>query len=49
MTFEKETKRDLYFKQLEKELLELIDPATGELSVRVSRKAPFRIEKKLTY
>lgn len=40
MTFEKETKRDIYFKQLDKELRELIDPETGELSKVVSKEIP---------
>lgn len=40
MTFEKETKRDQYFKELEKELKELIDPNTGELSLDVSQVIP---------
>lgn len=37
MSFEKDTGRDLYFAQLEKELAELIDPATGFLSAKYSR------------
>jgi len=37
MTFEKETKRTEYFKQLEKELQELIDPNTRDLSPDVSQ------------
>lgn len=38
MSFESETGRDLYFAQLDKELGELIDPQTGLLSSRYSKR-----------
>lgn len=37
MSFEKETGRDIYFKQLERELEELVDPNTGLLSTKFSK------------
>jgi len=40
MSFEKQTGRDLYFAQLEKELAELIDPATGLLDGKFSQWIP---------
>lgn len=40
MSFEKDTGRDAYFAQLEKELAELIDPATGLLSADCARAVP---------
>lgn len=40
MSFEKETGRDLYFAQLEKELAELIDKKTGKLSLKYSSEVP---------
>ena len=39
-SFERKTKRDLYFKQLKKELQELIDPKTSKLSLKYSRHVP---------
>lgn len=38
MSFETETGRDLYFKQLDKELSELIDPATGLVGAQYAKK-----------
>ncbi|MBI5557291.1 MAG: methyltransferase domain-containing protein [Deltaproteobacteria bacterium] len=40
MSFEKDTLRDVYFVQQEKELLELVDPDTGMLSSRYSQLIP---------
>ena len=40
MSFESETGRDVYFKQLEKELAELIDPSTGLLDRKYSQWVP---------
>ena len=36
-TFEQDTKRDVYWRQLQMELAELIDPETGELAARFAK------------